>query len=111
MFRYSIQQGYLSSNPVKPVPSKSENNKRIWYLSTDERERLLEAVKSSKWDKLELLVTLALTTGARRYQRLIANKEDRSWKACRICHQKIAKLIIKYQIKLLTPQKGIIQLG
>ncbi|MBK6863385.1 MAG: site-specific integrase [Ideonella sp.] len=38
----------------------------IRFLSDDERRRLLDACKTSKWPRLYLLVLLALTTGARR---------------------------------------------
>ncbi len=66
VFRYAIKQrGYLTENPVRQVPSLTENNKRVRYLSDDERKRLLAACRASDWDKLYLLVLLAITTGAR----------------------------------------------
>lgn len=42
------------------------NNEKVRFLSQDERERLLAACKASKWQRLYLLVLLALTTGARK---------------------------------------------
>jgi len=66
VFRYAIRQrGYLNDNPVRLAPSLTENNKRVRYLSDDERKRLLSACKASEWDKLYLLVLMAITTGAR----------------------------------------------
>ncbi|WP_457667711.1 tyrosine-type recombinase/integrase [Thiolapillus sp.] len=66
VFRYAIKQrGYMNENPCRLVPSLTENNKRVRYLSDDERKRLIEACKASEWDKLYLLVLLAITTGAR----------------------------------------------
>ena len=66
MFRFAINKGYLASNPVKGITSKPENNKRIRYLSDEERTNLLQACKNSSWDKLELIVTMAMVTGMRR---------------------------------------------
>jgi integrase len=43
-----------------------ENNARIRFLSDDERSRLFKAARQSDWDKLYLLVLLAITTGARK---------------------------------------------
>lgn len=65
IFRYALQQGHISSNPVRQVASKTENNKRVRWLDDDERKALLTACRASSWNKLHLLVLLALTTGAR----------------------------------------------
>ncbi|MFK7847554.1 MAG: tyrosine-type recombinase/integrase [Rhodothermales bacterium] len=66
VFSFAIKQrGYVTTNPVLQVPSITEENKRKRYLSDDERKALIIACKASDWEKLYLLVTLALTTGAR----------------------------------------------
>lgn len=56
------------SNPVRSefVSSFSENSGKDRFLSTEEQKRLLNSAKESHWEKLYLLVLLALTTGARR---------------------------------------------
>jgi integrase len=66
IFRYAIkEQSYLSANPVAQVPSRTEKNKRTRFLSDEERNALLTACHESDWNKLYLLVLMALTTGAR----------------------------------------------
>jgi len=66
VFTYACRQYNLASNPVQLIPSKREDNHRVRYLSTLERERLLKACKEATWSKLYLLVLIAITTGARR---------------------------------------------
>ena len=55
-------------NPVRSefVSSFSENPPKNRFLSPQEQQNLLTATRSSHWNKLYLLVLLALTTGARR---------------------------------------------
>ena len=53
-------------NPVLDVEAERENNARTRFLTDAERERLLRVAKLSKWNKLHLLVLMAITTGARR---------------------------------------------
>ncbi len=66
LFKYAIkQQGYLENNPVRLVPSLTEDNKIVRYLTDDERKALIAACRASEYDKLYLLALLALTTGAR----------------------------------------------
>ncbi len=56
------------ANPVRSefVSSFPENPHKNRFLSPEEQRRLLEAARESRWDRLNLLVLLALTTGARR---------------------------------------------
>lgn len=56
------------SNPVlkESVSSFSENPSKLRFLSDSERSKLLTACKNSTWDKLYLLVLLAITTGMRK---------------------------------------------
>jgi integrase len=66
VFNYACRQYNLSSNPVRLILSKPEDNHRVRYLSTLERKGLLKACKEADWSKLYLLVLTAITTGARR---------------------------------------------
>jgi len=53
-------------NPAKGIRHYSENNGRTRFLTDNELPRLLEATAQSNWDRLYLLVLMAITTGARR---------------------------------------------
>lgn len=66
IFKYAIGEGYLTSNPVSRVPCRKVNNQRTRYLNESERKRLLAVCKKSEWDKLHLLVLMAMTTGMRK---------------------------------------------
>ena len=63
---YACNHFDLPANPAKGITSLPENNARIRFLSNEERSRLFKACKASKWDKLYLLVLMAVTTGARK---------------------------------------------
>lgn len=66
VFRYAVKErDYLQNNPVMRVSSLTEDNKIVRYLSDEERTALIDACKASDWNKLYLLVLLALSTGAR----------------------------------------------
>ena len=66
VFSYACREYGLHINPVRKIPSLPENNKRTRFLSEAERTRLFKACRASKWDKLYLIVLLAITTGARK---------------------------------------------
>ncbi len=66
VFSYACREYDFPENPVRKIPSLPENNKRTRFLSEAERTRLFKACRASKWDKLHLIVLLALTTGARK---------------------------------------------
>ena len=66
VFSYACRQLELADNPVRYIHSKPENNERTRFLSEAERTSLFKACKASSWDKLYLLVLLAITTGARK---------------------------------------------
>ena len=53
-------------HPCRSVERRRESNERVRFLTADERARLLEACRASKWPRLYLLVLMAITTGARR---------------------------------------------
>ncbi len=65
LFKFAIDEEYVSVNPAKGITSTEENNQRIRSLDDDERKALLAACDKSEWPLLKLLVTLGMTTGAR----------------------------------------------
>jgi integrase len=66
VFKFAIKErDYLQNNPVMRVSSLTESNKIVRYPSDEERTALIDACKASDWNKLNLLVLLALSTGAR----------------------------------------------
>jgi integrase len=66
VFSYACREYDLPENPVRKIASLPENNERTRFLSEAERTRLFEACRGSNWDKLYLIVLLAITTGARK---------------------------------------------
>jgi integrase len=54
------------TNPALEVERPKEDNARLRFLSSDEREQLLGACRRSAWPRLYLLILMAITTGARR---------------------------------------------
>jgi len=66
VFNYGIRELGHTNNPTRYIRSLPEKKGRTRYLSDNERKRLFKACKASKWNKLYLLVLMAITTGARR---------------------------------------------
>ena len=66
IFSYACRNYGLIHNPVQNIRSLPENNARTRYLSEEEKTRLFKACRSSQWDKLYVLVLMAITTGARK---------------------------------------------
>ena len=60
LFQFAIRKGWAVSNPVRGIPQQTENNRRVRWLSDKEREALLEATRASRWERLHLLVLIAL---------------------------------------------------
>ena len=54
------------TNPCATVEKAPENAGRLRFLDADEQKRLLTACKAQRWDRLYLMVLMALTTGCRR---------------------------------------------
>ncbi|MFC1578982.1 tyrosine-type recombinase/integrase, partial [Pseudomonadota bacterium] len=65
LFKWAIEEGIAHRNPAREVRARPENNKRLRYLSEEELLRLQDACRKSDWDRLYLLVLMALMTGAR----------------------------------------------
>ena len=55
-----------TENPCRGVERQREARGRVRFLTDEERTRLFEACRASKWKKLYCLVLLAFVTGARR---------------------------------------------
>jgi integrase len=80
VFSYAYQHYELPENPVRKIPSLPENNGRTRYLSDDERTALLRSCRASEWDKLYLIVLMAITTGARKGELLNLTFQDIDFK-------------------------------
>ena len=66
VFSYACREYGLQVNPIRKIPSLPENNEQTRFLSEAERTSLFKACRASSWDKLYLIVLLAITTGARK---------------------------------------------
>lgn len=73
VFTWSIKRRIAPkgwTHPCRSLERRPENNEKTRFLSDDERARLLEAARCSRWQGLYPLVLLALTTGARKSELL-----------------------------------------
>lgn len=65
-FNVAIKEwAWIEDNPVRKVTKPKEPRGRVRFLSTDERNKLLEACESSDCTALYPIVVLALSTGMR----------------------------------------------
>lgn len=76
IFAYAFRQGYVLSNPVTKTSAMPMTRGRVRYLSDNERDRLLDACRNSEWDRLYLLVLMAMSTGMRKGEMLQLNWAD-----------------------------------
>jgi len=65
IMKYGREECDLSNDPCKDIAKLTEDNKRTRWLDDEERTALLKACKESEWERLHLLVAMALTSGAR----------------------------------------------
>ncbi|MFM2667152.1 site-specific integrase [Vibrio mediterranei] len=70
VYSYLSNEYDIKHNPAREVKQFKEDNKRTRFLSNNEKTRLLFAAKESNWNRLYLLVLMAITTGARRTELL-----------------------------------------
>jgi len=63
-------------NPTKGIPLLEENNKRERFLSKDEVDRLVDAVRRSPNRMLKYIIPMLILTGARKREVLTARWED-----------------------------------
>ena len=61
----AVKDGLIETNPCRGISREGETSRFGRALTDHERAKLLEQCKASDWDRLHLLVTLALSTGAR----------------------------------------------
>jgi integrase len=66
VYKFALSRGYVDENIVRNVVIDDDTQRRDRVLSEAERKRLLKACQESHWDKLYLLVLMAMTTGARK---------------------------------------------
>jgi hypothetical protein len=66
IFKYAIRRGYLKDNPVEGIFIDAAPNQVERFLDDRERQVLLSACRESTWDKLYLVVLMAITTGMRK---------------------------------------------
>ncbi len=66
VYKFALSRGYVDENIVRSVVVDDDTKRRDRVLSDDERQRLIKACKESHWDKLYLLVLMAMVTGARK---------------------------------------------
>jgi len=80
VYNYGVSEHDLPENPMRKIKSSRESAGRIRYLSDTELKNLLQACRSSKWERLYLLVFLAITTGARQGELLRLTWDDIDFK-------------------------------
>lgn len=66
VFKFALSRGYVDENVVRNVVIDDDTKRRDRVLTDEERHRLLKACQTSHWEKLYLLVLIAMTTGARK---------------------------------------------
>jgi integrase len=66
VYKFALSRGYVDANIVRNVVIDDDTKRRDRVLSDDERKKLIKACQESHWDKLYLLVLMAMTTGARK---------------------------------------------
>jgi len=74
------REPYLKGgSPMKDVRVLKENNQHVRFLDDDERTRLLEAAKTCSWDKMRLLILMAIMTGGRKSELLGITWDQIDW--------------------------------
>ncbi|WGK81039.1 site-specific integrase [Vibrio aestuarianus] len=76
LYRFLLVEYDIEHNPTKGIPNLAENNGRSRFLSNSEISSLLSACSYSSWERLHLLVLMAITTGARRSELLHLTWQD-----------------------------------
>ncbi|CAA9892006.1 conserved hypothetical protein [Candidatus Methylobacter favarea] len=80
VFKFALSRGYVDVNIVRNVVIDDDTKRRDRVLNDDERQRLIKACQESHWDKLYLLVLMAMTTGARKGELMNLRWGDVSFK-------------------------------
>ena len=69
LFTFAIKERLADKgwvHPCRGIARQREDNEKERYLSDQERDALLAAARASSWDRLYLLILMAIVTGARR---------------------------------------------
>ena len=84
----------VKHNPVKEIKNLKDDNKIERFLSTDQAERLMTAVRQSESEMLPFIVMFLIYTGARKREVLDAQWKDVDWqqKSWRIPRTKSGKV-------------------
>lgn len=93
VFQWAIEQGLVPAdwkNPARGIKRGREHPGVVRFLDPDERRRLLEACRASRWPKLYALVLFALTSGGRRGELLGLHWRDIDFEH-RIAHLRTTK--------------------
>lgn len=80
VYKFALSRGYVDVNIVRNVVIDDDTKRRDRVLTDDERKRLIAACQESHWDKLYLVVLMAMTTGARKGELLSLRWCDVSFK-------------------------------
>ena len=82
VLQFACEEYDLPINPARLVRARRESDGRVRFLSDQERGSLLTVCKKSSWDKLYLIVLMAITTGARRSELLNLTWSDICFDHC-----------------------------
>lgn len=66
VYKFALSRGYVDENLVRSVVVDDDTRRRDRVLGEEERKRFLKACQASHWERLYLLVLMAMTTGARK---------------------------------------------
>ena len=80
VYKFALSRGYVDENLVRSVVVDDDTKRRDRVLSDSERGRLIKACKASHWDKLYLLVLMAMVTGARKGELMSLRWSDINFK-------------------------------
>lgn len=80
VYKFALSRGYVDENIVRSVVIDDDSKRRDRVLTDNERQRLLKACQESHWDKLYLIVLMAMITGARKGELLNLRWSDINFK-------------------------------
>ena len=76
LFTWALARGWVEHHPVRGIAPLEEGGVRVRFLNDDECDRLLESCLQCGGSNLQALVTLAISTGARRGELLALRWSD-----------------------------------
>lgn len=80
IFKFALSRGDVDENIVRNIVVDDDTKQRDRVLNESERNRLIEACKKSHWNKLYLLVLMAMISGARKGELLSLRWSDIDFK-------------------------------